>query len=89
MVNTHGELMATAMPHPCNVPYGVGMKAEVVTFLKEGFVAGRGIKFENGLLLRAPSVLWLTQDEGREAERQFNEVLEAISTHQVTVSNVP
>lgn len=65
------------------------MKAEIVTFTQEGFTAARGIKFENGLILRSPNVLWLGKDGREEAEKQFNEVIAAIQAQQVCVSNVP
>lgn len=61
------------------------MKAEIVTFTQEGFTAARGIKFENWLILRSPNVLWLGKEGREEAERQFNEVVEAIKNQQVNM----
>ncbi len=54
------------------------MKAQVVTFEQEGFAAAYGIKFENGLVLRGPNLLWCGKTGREEITKQFADVINAI-----------
>lgn len=60
------------------------MKVKPIEFKQEGFTACRALEFENGLVLRSPSVLWAGKVGREEAEKQFAAVIEAIKNNQLS-----
>lgn len=65
------------------------MNVEAIELTTEGFIAARALKFENGLILTSPKVLWLGKEGKALAEKQFNEMWEAIKTQKLTAKDSP
>ncbi len=54
------------------------MKAKLGRATVEGFISYRVIEFENGLLLRGPSLLWIGAEKKAEEEAKFLAVIEEL-----------
>lgn len=60
------------------------MKFNVGELTQEGFISGYVVVFENGMILRSPSPLWLEQSERDKMHFDFDAVVEALKNNSLT-----
>lgn len=60
------------------------MKFNVGKLTQEGFISGYVVVFENGMILRSQSPLWLEQSERDKMRFDFDAVVEALKNNSLT-----